>query len=372
MNLLYFFISKQLFSQPGSQLDNGCVSDGGYSWCDSLSSCVRIWETPCPDNYDDCPDCLQKQSDGENIACPSECDYLAVDPMPPVVIDPVPCPDVMCMMYCPFGHRINEYGCQMCECNEQIPDPISDTDCNIQQPSCDGYTYLCPKLTEITSCGTGGVDGYTTYQLSVVLNDDMNILNIFAIYGDFDNTMYLPPAFNLDNNNQNIGGVSDSIKHLIPDIMYDSWLTIGLTNGDPDNKISSVGIDFKSWDTSHDLEINNGAVFVTDPEEILSNNNEYVIGQLTIPSGIFTDSSAIFNIQGKTIDNTYHESWVENNVVFDLIPPIMIYHDIIPDNCIQWYDGCNTCRVSKGTLSGCTRIMCFREDTPRCISYSGH
>ena len=368
MNLLYFFISKQLFSQPGSQLDNGCVSDGGYSWCDSLSSCVRIWETPCPDNYDNCPDCFERQSNGENIACPSECDYLAVDPMPPVIIDPMPCPDVMCMMYCPFGHRVNEYGCQMCECNDKIPDPISDTDCTIQQPSCDGYTYLCPKITEITSCGTGGILGYTTYQLSVVLKDNMNIKNIFAIYGDADNFMYLPPAFNLDNNNQNIGGVSDSIKHLIPYIMYDSWLTIGLTNGDPDNKISSVGIDFKTWDSTNGLTIDNGAVFVTNPQDILSNSNEYIIAQLTVSS----DVNAVINIQGKTIDNTYHESWIENNVVFNLVPPNMMENNDIPDNCIQWYDGCNTCRVSKGTLSGCTRMMCFREDKPRCISYSGH
>ena len=36
MNLFYFFIVKELFTQPGSQLDNGCVIDGGYTWCNSL------------------------------------------------------------------------------------------------------------------------------------------------------------------------------------------------------------------------------------------------------------------------------------------------------------------------------------------------
>ena len=33
----------------GSSHDNhGCVTDGGYQWCDSLNQCVRPWMTPCP------------------------------------------------------------------------------------------------------------------------------------------------------------------------------------------------------------------------------------------------------------------------------------------------------------------------------------
>ncbi len=47
----------------------------------------------------------------------------------------------------------------------------------------------------------------------------------------------------------------------------------------------------------------------------------------------------------------------------------------IPNNCLTWYDGCNTCMVNNGILGACSRIMCFRIDTPRCIQYvstSGH
>ena len=46
----------------------------------------------------------------------------------------------------------------------------------------------------------------------------------------------------------------------------------------------------------------------------------------------------------------------------------------VPNNCISWYDGCNTCHVSNGVIQGCTRILCFREDPPRCLSYEtvGH
>ena len=35
----------------GSMKDeHGCVTDGGYQWCESLNECVRPWMTPCPTN----------------------------------------------------------------------------------------------------------------------------------------------------------------------------------------------------------------------------------------------------------------------------------------------------------------------------------
>jgi len=52
--------------------------------------------------------------------------------------------------------------------------------CPLQQPSCEGYTYLCPKLTEMTNCNRDGIDGYTTFRLSVVTNPNMNIQNLYV------------------------------------------------------------------------------------------------------------------------------------------------------------------------------------------------
>ena len=46
---------------------------------------------------------------------------------------------------------------------------------------------------------------------------------------------------------------------------------------------------------------------------------------------------------------------------------------LIPNNCNSWYDGCNICSVSNGIIRTCTRIMCFSEDEPYCITYdNGH
>ena len=45
-SILSFSNAQQLV---GSQHDNhGCVSDGGYQWCETTQSCVRPWMTPCP------------------------------------------------------------------------------------------------------------------------------------------------------------------------------------------------------------------------------------------------------------------------------------------------------------------------------------
>ena len=42
----------------------------------------------------------------------------------------------------------------------------------------------------------------------------------------------------------------------------------------------------------------------------------------------------------------------------------------MPKNCKSWYDGCNRCHVNNdGTLLGCTRMICFTQSEPNCISY---
>lgn len=374
-----------------SQINHGCVSDGGYSWCDSRSECIRVWETPCKDHYTDCEDCLTKQRAGLNLACPSSCDVSIPEPIsivPPIAVDPVPtpiteppipeppiaidhlppisnCPEVMCMMYCENGHRTDENGCQVCECNE------SNDDCPIVQPPCEDYSYICPKITEITHCGEGGIRDHITYQLSLVIKPNPSVYNIYAIYGDNENHITIPPAYQSTNGlNNNLAGYSDYLMDMIPDTQYDSWLTIGLTNGDPTNEISSVGVDFKSWTETTGITIDDGAVFLMDPENRNTENqgSEVIIAQLTIPNN--RRENAIFNIQGKTTGSgdILGRSWSEKHVVFPLIPPIRVENNI-PNNCISWYDGCNTCQVRNSQLGGCTRMMCFTEDTPRCLSY---
>ena len=385
----------------GVRNDNNCLISAGYTWCESSQSCIRQWETPCQDNFVNCDDCLTKQRKGLNIACPENCDMIAVDPiavdpMPPVYYptDPMPppppipspepplvnpfihtpCPDVMCLMFCPDGNQLDDNGCQLCQCND--PSPQSQ-ECPLTQPSCEGYNYVCPKITEITHCNLNGINGHTTYQLSLVVQENKNVKNMYAIYGNNEDslTMSFPPVYQSPiYEGQNLGGVSQYMKGLFPDTSFDSWLTIGLTNGDPQGSISSIGIDFTQWDESTSLEVDNGAVFLMNPSnsDLTDQGNEIVIGQITIPT--YTSPTIIVNVQGKTIDylpnDVNGKSWSEKNILFPIIPPVYNVPTTVPENCISWFDGCNTCSANNGILGGCTRMMCFREETPHCLQYS--
>jgi hypothetical protein len=361
--LLKYTMADDTLNYIGNTLDtHNCLVSAGFSWCIDSSSCIREWETPCADNYIDCSDCLKRQQVGENIACPPECDMVHIDPLiyPPYPIhpvDPLPpviaCSDVMCMMYCENGNQVDENGCQMCECLENI---------EIQQPICDNL-YVCPKVTELY---TDKAD-YTTFRLSLIIKPNMNIKNIYAIYGDNGNMMYIPGAYQVDDIfGGNIGGVSKNIININPDSKYDSWLTIGLIDGDPNNIISTIGIDFSNWDENNGMQIDNGAVFLVDPKDTIM-NTECIIGQLTIRNSVNVEM--LINVQGK-YRNDYLESWAENKIVFRLNKPGTVIMNTVPVNCNLWNDGCNTCVVNNGIINTCTRLMCFTENNPYCISYS--
>ena len=172
------------------------------------------------------------------------------------------------------------------------------------------------------------------------------------------------------NFNSNIGGVLPAIINIDSDAQYDSWLTIGITDGDPNNQLASIGIDFETWDINRPLIVNNGAVFTMDPDYDLHGLTEVIIGRLTLPTQVTAIAS--MNVQGKL---KYSEAtWKQPNVQFKIIPPQRINNPIqISSNCEIWYDGCNTCRVNNGIIGACTRMMCFREEEPYCMSTSsGH
>jgi len=380
INLLYTSLSQEIM--VGGQMDtHNCLIGAGYTWCESSQNCIRQWLEPCSDNYLDCDDCLKKQRKGINIACPRECDNYHVA-----------CPEVMCAMYCENGFEQDKNGCDICICNEPFiaidpmppvinpqpvpePRPASDS-CEIPYEECDNL-YACPKVSEITQCSEGGLDGYTTYRLSIILKPNMNIKNIYALYGSEDsqeNThMLIPGSKQIENAfGSNLGGVSDNIININPDSAFDSWITIGVTDGNIHNDINSIGIDYDKWDELHDIDIDNGAVFLMEPDTLMV-NNEIIIGQFTIRTGSIKRGK--INIQGKFLTNygnVADNSWKQENIEFVLNQPNILSNGI-PTNCDTWYDGCNTCRVSNGVIGACTRMMCFREETPYCMSFnSGH
>ena len=66
----------------------------------------------------------------------------------------------------------------------------------------------------------------------------------------------------------NIGGVSDSIIRINRSV-YDSWLTIGITNGNINNNLNTIGIDYQQWNEENGMDINDGAIFLMNPDKTM-------------------------------------------------------------------------------------------------------
>ena len=248
--------------------------------------------------------------------------------------------------------------------------------CSIPYHDCDNG-FVCPKITEITDCGENGLNGYSTYRLSLIVKNSF-VKNIYAIYGDDAGNpkpMIIPPAYqSIVNFNSNIGGVLPAILSIDPDSQYDSWLTIGITDGNINNEVSSVGIDFSSWTENTGIHTTNGAVFTMDPEINVVSGDEYIVAQITIPNTKSVDLT--LNVQGKTncVEcNSNNLAWKQEGIVFNINPPTNNLNTI-PKTCSTWFDGCNNCQVTNGQIGACTRMMCFRMDNPRCLIFetSGH
>jgi len=391
----------------GQRDENNCITGAGYNWCEDSRSCIRHWITPCADNYDDCDDCHKKQRGGENIACPSNCvnerdtsdcsnnNYLwcptmnkCIDPKKeychrqsrpaimepdinlfPLVTDDRQAPN---MLLTSTGHDGND-------APPPIPPPPSTT-CPIPYEDCDGE-FVCPKVTEITRCSEGGINGFTTYQLSLIINNP-NVLNMYAIFGSREHSpaMSIPPAYQTSGIfGSNIGGVPQDIIDIHPDSRFDSWLTIGLTDGDPHDQLANIGVPFELWNEDTPLIVDDGAVFIMDPNEILTAGDEYVIAQLTLPSSAQYLEGVVINVQGQTTcvdcgdrrQTAAQSRWTQYNVNFELKPPEPIDPNTIPADCKLWYDGCNTCSVLNGVIGRCTHTMCIREDNAHCLDFNG-
>ena len=396
---------------------------------------------PCPEPG---PDCEYTPPMRDECGCIVGCGRLNCHAIDPPLAGNV-CSEVMCMMYCENGYIQDGNGCDTCACVDpsiqpviESPDPhnpfanrcsilqeseahkcssncqqcnfdnlnrvlgecfnenelvLKDTICKDETSSCSipyvdcDYEYVCPKITEITNCGDGGINGYTTYQLSLVIKNPI-VQNIYAIYGsgydgDTIAPLDIPPAYQGKSIfNNNIGGMNPAFIDLNPDSAYDSWLTIGLTHGDPLNKLSAIGIDFDVWSEQAGLYTTNGAIFVMNPEINIESSNEYIIAQLTVPNDF--SYNVVVNAQGKIDEengrnniytsHTGDYAWKQEGIIFNIAPPNQNNPTTIPVNCEAWYDGCNTCRVDNGQISGCTRMMCFTTDTPYCLRFgaTGH
>ena len=116
----------------------------------------------------------------------------------------------------------------------------------------------------------------------------------------------------------NIGGINPLLINYYPGSEFDSWLTIGVTDGNSLGRVNTIGIDFSNWTINNRLNINDGAIFLNDPLSQIS-HKKYIIGHLTLKNNV--NHIMKLNVNGHVNVNMEPENdntFRENNIIFDI------------------------------------------------------
>jgi hypothetical protein len=92
---------------------------------------------------------------------------------------------------------------------------------------------------------------------------------------------------------------------------YDSWLTVGITDGDAGGALSSIGIDFAAWTETSALGTSDGAVFWMSPDDGPAAGTDAVIAQITVSEG--SSGTASMGMQGRSSTSA---DWQSDNIEF--------------------------------------------------------
>lgn len=197
-----------------------------------------------------------------------------------------------------------------------------------------GHDLVLPVIHTVS---TGGVPGHSTFQLTLEppMPDESipeaqrpaAIGNVYTIYGspavtagdsagEPEHTMSFPPAYQEPTPfGANLGGTNPQFWSYAATAQWDSWLTVGKTDGVADSAISSIGIDFDTWTDSEGLSIENGAVFWMDPSAAPA-AWPAVVAQITVESD--AKWSATVNARGKMAgyEGGGGDDWEATRLVF--------------------------------------------------------
>ena len=157
---------------------------------------------------------------------------------------------------------------------------------------------------------------YTTFRLYIEVSDAA-LTNVYALYGTADHPLIVPPAYQVASPfGADFGGVNPALFAANPTAEYDSWLTIGLDDGDPRSLLAkSPGFIFDpadehGWDVSKGMRKQDAAIFYMDPNmgPAATSREPVVVAQLTTPAG--ASHTITMELQGKPTENANgQEAW---------------------------------------------------------------
>lgn len=161
--------------------------------------------------------------------------------------------------------------------------------------------------------------GYTTYRVAVQFGPDA--LDVYAVFGVPDDPLQIPPAFQVPAPfGSNFGPINPAFVPIMPAVEFDSYLTIGVDGpATTRGALSSIGIDFDSWDETTGIDTEDGALFFMDPDHG-AKNEPVVFAQLTVRSG--SRFRGRISVQGRSVgtsgpDSIGDEDWEVSGMTFD-------------------------------------------------------
>ena len=172
-------------------------------------------------------------------------------------------------------------------------------------------------MTPVVTASATSLDGFDTYTLAVTLTGDAT--NVYTIYGTTDSPMSVPAGYQEATPfGANTGGTNPAFWAVMAGAEFDSWLTIGVTDGTAVGAISaSPGFDIASlWTATTGITQDNAAIFYMDPATMGANAGDapIVMAQMTVSAAtVAAGGTATAQLQGRSTggaeDWTYAATW---------------------------------------------------------------
>merc|ERR1712159_365349 len=167
----------------------------------------------------------------------------------------------------------------------EVDDHLGQPDVTICNGAVGQYVTVELQSMVITICelivmgspgsGSGGAgvvqvgtsDAGTTVQLVTTL-DATTQANAYAFAGTTDTALTMPAAYQAAAPfGADVGGVNPAFFPINAAAEFDSWLSVGPTDGSAGAAISAIGVDFAAWTASAGLTTDNGAIFWMNPAD---------------------------------------------------------------------------------------------------------
>ena len=130
-----------------------------------------------------------------------------------------------------------------------------------------------------------------------------NALNFYSIFGEkgLNRDMSVPAAFQVAAPfGHTVGGTNPLFWEIMPEAQWDSWLTVAVADGNPNNAISSIGIPWDDWTEHAAIRVDDGAIFWMDPDQ--APHGRQLVAQFTVTAAVLaTKPHFRFSLQGRTV-----------------------------------------------------------------------